>query len=159
MMFFQLTRNWNQLMKSWSDIELVFLKDIYKLPTQYWSLRKKLLWLTVTFLLAALLEHILFFTSSLTSFLYKAKKCAVSPDLYFEAYVSDQLSHLFEIVPYNLPIVWILEFFNFSFTFYWNNLDLIIMLISISLAHRFQQINERIEFFRERVLSVKCMYL
>lgn len=148
---FNLSKNWDVLIKTWSRSELVFLRNVYTLPPRYWSLRKKLLLLTIVFLLAALFEHLLSFISAIKSFVYKAKKCGVSTDVYFKAFITDQFSHLFDIIPYNVPIACFLEFLNISCTFYWNYLDLLIMLISISIAHRFQQINERIEFFRERV--------
>lgn len=151
LLFMRLTYKWRHLIKIWSKSERVFLKNAYLMPASKWSLKKKMLYLTVIFLLGALLEHSMFFASALKNFSFKVNKCKANHEDFFKAFTLDHLSHLFILYDYRPWLACILEFMNTSFTFYWNFLDLYIMLISLCFAHRFQQINWRVEHFREKV--------
>ena len=46
----------------------------------------------------------------------------------------------------------LLEYMNISFTFVWSFTDIFIIIVSIAIASKFRKINERLEFFRGRVI-------
>lgn len=55
-----------------------------------------------------------------------------------------QFGHIFAVLPRSTWFTACLLFMNLSFTFAWNYMDIFIMLISIALSTRFQQINLRL---------------
>ncbi|XP_037908137.1 gustatory receptor for sugar taste 64a-like [Hermetia illucens] len=71
--------------------------------------------------------------------------------------MSDYFRHhfgfIFVIIPYNLPFGIGSMVVNFLFTFMWNYMDLFIVMVSLGLSSRFQQINHRIEALAGREVS------
>lgn len=65
--------------------------------------------------------------------------------------MTTQFPHVFDELTYN-PLIGIwAEFMNISITFVWSFTDTFIMVISLCIATRFKQINNRLELVRGRV--------
>lgn len=86
----------------------------------------------------------MFYMSNLYTYFQSAALETSSPIEQFEHWVVGNYSHIFAVLPYNVWLSVCLLLINFSFTFAWNYMDIFIMLISIGLATRFQQINQRL---------------
>lgn len=52
-----------------------------------------------------------------------------------------------------LPSGIIAEFGNITTSFYWCFSDTFIMLLAIGISHRFQQINDRIDYLKGRIVT------
>lgn len=65
-------------------------------------------------------------------------------------YIAKHLHFTFSVFNYNHVLGFLGEYLNVSCTFYWSFIDIFIMVISIGIAHNYQQINRSLEFFRGR---------
>lgn len=61
---------------------------------------------------------------------------------YFEDYLRDASTPIFELVEYSLWLGCIGKFLNIVATFAWNFMDLFIILVSVGLTSLFERINE-----------------
>lgn len=139
------------LMINWMNVEALFLSDEYKLPNSRWSLRKRLLVCTIVYLTFSLLEHAWFLTSDIYKLVKELDVCNKTNSIEFvEYFISRHLEFVIENLPirYNHFVGFAIEYLNFSYTFYWNFLDLFIILISIGIAFLFEKLNSRLQSYR-----------
>lgn len=132
-------------------MEMIFMTDRYKMPKETWSISKRVQICVCTLLFFAFVEHILFLLGVYSEVDHKNTFCNITNTSIVDDFIQYHLSHIFVIMPYSTFLGLLFEYFNFSYTFYWNFIDLFIMICSISISYRFFQINERISFFRGRV--------
>lgn len=71
-------------------------------------------------------------------------RCHVNESEFFHSYLIAYRYHLTSVIPYHIIEYPIYEWMNILMTFSWNFIDLLIILISIALATRFNQINFRL---------------
>ena len=99
-------------------------------------------------LTGATIEHFM----SLASFFYdrykQAQICGWHIDSVYGYLVTTLFPHIFAVFPYNPLSGVVVIYLNISLTFVWSFIDLIIMAVSLCLATRFKQINERLELMK-----------
>lgn len=99
----------------------------------------------------AVAEHLLFLYSFMHDRFVEIEACNLEIGSWVYFIVSIRFAHIFKWFPISpLSIIWA-EYMNISFTFAWSFIDLFIMIMSLSIATKFQMINERLEFFKGRV--------
>lgn len=149
-LLFQLAKEWRLFVSFWHEMERNFING--RFDSSGWSLKNKVKALTAVFLTLALLEHLM----SLASFLYDRYKqaiiCGWNIDSYFGYVITTLFPHIFNEFPYNVPSgIWAF-YMNVSLTFVWNFIDLLIMVVSLCLAQRFNQLNDRLWLIKGKVL-------
>lgn len=151
-LMFRISRKLRMLMVCWMKTESVFTDISYVQPkSSWWSLRRKLLVWTIVYITLAIMEHF----SSIVSGTYKIHQelivCNKTTDVdYAELFIMMHVQAVLKRLPYkyNHFIGAFLEYLNFSYTFYWNFLDLFIILLSFGIAYQYEKINWRLEGFR-----------
>lgn len=86
----------------------------------------------------------MYFMSDLYTFFKSIAHEPWSSDEQWHLWSLRQFGHIFAVLPYSKWITACLLFINLALTFAWNYMDIFIMLISIGLSTRFQQINLRL---------------
>ncbi|CAO1392130.1 unnamed protein product [Diamesa hyperborea] len=150
LLFFCLSLKWRTIVLKWTQMEMIFLTDRYKMSKNTWSIKKRVKVCVSLLLFFAMIEHLLSVAVRLFEINHKNDFCNNTNSSIVDDYIQNHLSHIFTVIPYYTFIGLIFEYFNFSYTFYWSFIDLFIMICSIGIAYRFLQINERISFFRGR---------
>lgn len=113
--------------------------------------------ISVVLLTLALAEHLCYFSSFLYDRYQQAKICDLKIGDIAGYIITSEMKHVFAEVPFNLiTAVWF-EYMNISFTFGWNFMDLFIILVSVGIAYRFQQLNERLKYFHGRVSFINSL--
>lgn len=141
---------WKSIMLFWSEKERVFLEDKYLLPPSKWSLKKRIISISSLILLLAVIEHILYVASAIYSYYHKRIKCKLTSNP-VEDFISIHLSCVFNYIRYNHVLGIVFEYFNIASTFCWSYVDVFIIMLSVGLTFRFDQIYERMVFFKGRV--------
>jgi gustatory receptor len=143
--------DWKYFFVQWSEHENCFLNEKYKHPPSTWTLKQKIHACTLIGFFGFIVNQICFFASKTQKVLYVASVCEWTNHNFFQDFVVEHLDHVFNLIPYH-PLLGILtELGNFATTFYWNLPDIFIMLVSIGISYRFEQINKRIDYLRGRV--------
>jgi hypothetical protein len=148
---------WNKIISYWSEIETVFLEDKYALPPTRWTLKKQTTIISIFLIVASLIEHGLSVSSGLYGAYFIKKKCNIEENLasyFMENYLNTFVRH----VHFNALTAVYFEYVNISLTFYWNFIDIFLILIGNAIAYRFDQINDRMGFFRGRMISDQVWY-
>lgn len=154
--FLKLAKDWPKLIKLFAEVEEIFHYDSYRSSTR-WSMKKKMRIISVVLLTLALAEHLCYFISFLYDRYQQAMICDLKIGDIAGYIITTQLNHIFAKVPFNLiTAVWF-EYMNISFTFGWNFMDLFIILVSVGIAYRFQQLNERLKYFHGRVCFINSL--
>lgn len=164
--FLQISLNWNNILQKFKDVEEIFLNPPYSLAG--WTLKKRIHVTAATFLSFALCEHLLSCCSHFHDRILQAKICKWEIGSWFYYITSTHLPHLYSgpsgKVPVIAPFVIWGEYINVSLTFSWNFVDLFIMLMSLSISTKFKMINERLKYFKGRVVTdvfweeIRCHY-
>lgn len=154
LLFFCFAMNFKLFMERWTRVEQKMSKLNFTeaVSASRWSLRKRIGVCAGVSLVGALVEHLMALASNTQQVLYESRVCNWTKSNFIEDFVSKHLYFTFSFVEYNPIIAVIAEYLNFSFTFYWNFVDIFIMVVSIGIAFNFELINSRIEFFRERAI-------
>ena len=100
------------------------------------------------------------FASSVYKYHRRVTVCKIEGINYFENYTKSDLYHVFIYLPYNEFFAVYFRWVNLCLTMAWNFTDIFIMLISIGLAHRFNQINQRIVSTKAnvRIFAIKILF-
>lgn len=144
-----IARRWPLISWYWSKMESKFLEAPYKCLR--WKLSQKINFTAFVVITLGLIEHGLFLTSSAFNQYQHVRENNVTVDGVLSYFLDKQFGFIFEQMPFTLPHGICVELLNLSFTFGWNYMEIFVMIVSISLGTRFQQINQRIESFRGRV--------
>jgi hypothetical protein len=148
---------WDKILSYWSEIEQVFLEHKYALPPKRWTLKKQTKTILISYILALIIEHGLSILAALRTMYFIKIKCNIEESLtrfYLEGYLNTYFRH----VHVNIATGVYFEYVNLSLTFYWNFADIFLILIGNAIAYRFDQINDRMEYFRGRIISDQVWY-
>lgn len=153
-LFFRLSKKFKYFMIHWCKTEKLFLSKDYEV-TSGWSLKRKIWTMTAVYLTLSTLEHMMFLSSEIYKIVYEVNVCNHTKDDVVKEFIIKHLSHVVVNIPfsYNHIIGIFIEYLNFSYTFFWNFLDLFIILISIGISFYYRQINKRLENFRHCIVS------
>jgi gustatory receptor len=89
-------------------------------------------------------DHSLFVATSLYNNQQIIDYCRVNESEFFHSYLIAYRYHLTDVIPYHMIEFPFYTWITILMTFSWNFIDLFIILISVGLATRFNQINERL---------------
>ncbi|CAO1404050.1 unnamed protein product [Diamesa tonsa] len=153
-MLFQMARKWKTIMEVWTKCEQVFLKPPYK-ELKGWSLSMRIRVIGIFIILMSCTEHFMYMSTSMYENYLKLTYCndATYPDDFFKNYIATNRPHLLHDIPYSAWELPLYECVNVLLTFTWNFVDLFIILISIALCTRFNQLSARIIQARGKYLK------
>lgn len=154
-LMFRISIKLKAIMIHWMKIEATLKNDACKQPKsswfRNWTLKRRLLVWTIVYITLAIIEHLWSIASGLYKIHQEVIICKKSTDVdYVKLFVMMHINSVLRRLPYNYNhfMGFFLEYLNFSYTFYWNFLDLFIILTSLGLAHQYETINLRLETFR-----------
>lgn len=149
MFLFASTGRWRRLMLQFERAEEIFTDErLYPVPR--FTLRRKIGLLTGIVLSTCVVEHMLYLLAKMTNVWSQIQKCNL--DIFFyEHFLRTERRHIYAVFPFSYFIAIPFEITNMCNTAAWNFLDLMIMIYSIALAHRFQQISRRIQGITNQV--------
>lgn len=123
--------------------EKIFTDEKAYPEPEKWTLRRKIGLLTGIVVGMCLVEHGFYLLAKMTNVWSQIQKCNFNIHFY-EHFLRTERKHVFAVLPFNYYIAIPLEITNTCNTVAWTYLDLFIMIYSLALAHRFQQISRRI---------------
>lgn len=162
--FFEFALRFSDIMERWILVEKSIYKSNLNRNVGRWSLKKRIYVCVITALSAALIEHLLSLASATQGIVHEFKICNWTDVDFAERFISKHFDFVFSVVEYSHFKGFLAEYFNISFTFYWSFVDIFIMVVSIGISFYFENINNKIEFFRERAVpdsvwaEVRCNY-
>ncbi|KAM7355981.1 gustatory receptor 64f isoform 3-T3 [Cochliomyia hominivorax] len=141
-----LARKWPDLMLYWYEIE-------QKLPPYTSQLEKcrmayKIRMVTFVGMMLSLTEHLL----NCISVIHYSNFCPITDDP-IENFFRLSNEHIFKVFHYSSWWGWFGKISNFISTFTWNYMDIFVMIMSIGLAAKFQQLNENLIQFKNKHMS------
>lgn len=144
--FLILAKKWPNLMMLWWEVE-------QKLPPfsqkkESFVLKKKITIVAIIIGILSSIEHIL----SIVSGLYYPSHCPPREDPVRDFFRS-HLQQLFYFTEYSAVKAVFGKIISILGTFIWSYIDLFVMLISIGLATRFQQLNDCLHFIKGQTIS------
>ncbi|KAL1378566.1 hypothetical protein pipiens_003965 [Culex pipiens pipiens] len=145
-----LARKWRPLALEWERVDREFLaKEASEVKL---SLRKTVWFTSGVMIMCALLEHLLSKTAGIINQSHEAKFCNWEIQSFAHYYASRQYAFIFKHIPFNLPVLAFFEYCNAALTMAWTCQDLLIILISMALSHRFRQIYAQIQPFSSGIV-------
>jgi len=146
-LFFNIAQLWKRLMAKWRRTEKLFFCSKYKSPS--WRLKQRMLFTTLVYLILSAVEHCLAVSAEAKKTLVRMEVCGKTDIDIIRFFITHQLDFVFNNLPfaYNHFAGVFFEFLNVSYTFYWNYVNLFLILTCQGLSYRFEQINMRIETF------------
>ncbi|KDR23821.1 gustatory receptor for sugar taste 64f-like isoform X2 [Zootermopsis nevadensis] len=163
--FLNLARRWPRLEDLWQRTEQEQIK--YGYPK---NLHLKINVMSTVTLAVALGEHLLEKYTVISA----VARCSDTKAELIELYYLMDYSYVFQFVKFSPPLAVLCEIVNFFASFYWNFIDLFVMVLSMALSSRFRLLNNHLrlalgkvkpeEFWREvredyNSLSVLTKYL
>lgn len=145
--------DWKRFIFEWSRMENKFFNDKYQHSSSTWSLKTRIRVCIVIGFAASLLNQLLYFAAQAQKVLYIASECNWTNHNFLQDFVTEHLDHIFNLLPYHHALGAIAELGNLAATFYWSFSELFVVLVSVAICYRFQQINKRIGFLRGRIVS------
>lgn len=137
------TGQWRRLMAQFEQVEAIFTQEeAYPTPTR-WTLRRKIGVLTAVVVTTLIVEHTLYLLAKMTNVWSQIQKCNFKI-FFYEHFLRTERRHLYAVIPFSYYVAIPFEITNMCNTAAWTFLDLFIMIYSIALAHRFNQISRRI---------------
>lgn len=134
---------WRKLMILWREKEDRFLSTAYKFKGIKLSTKIRITAMIISVL--ALFEHLFFLTNSFYNCYQNVKHNNWTVDVVFNYCLKNQFDYMFEeFVNYKFAYGILIEALNVSFTLGWNFMELFVMMISIGLVTRFNQVNKRL---------------
>lgn len=154
-LFFKKARELRKLVTVWWKVERIFMNDKYNFPEKRWTLKKRLKVCLYVCLIFGLLEHLFYLSAEIYKLGFEINYCNLTDVDYVEMFITKHLSFVLANIPipYNNILGLIAEYFNFTLTFWWNYLDLFIILISLALSELFERITYRLECLKTVPLS------
>lgn len=150
LIFFGIAQKFKSLLMFWTKVERVFMHEKYEFDEKKWKLKKRLNVLMWTFLTGALLEHLFYLSAEIYKLNFEITYCNLTKTDPIKMFITKHLNFVINCIPisYNHAFGIVVEFFNFSLTFWWNYLDLFIVLVSIGLSELYDRITYRIKCMR-----------
>lgn len=129
-------------MHFWHKMEKPFLYEPYTM--RGFDLTRTARVIGVIMMAAYLTEHIMFIVLNLKWNRYQLSSCNITDISYLENYFRRQRPHLYDILPFQWwmfpPFQWTITLMAFS----WNFVDYFIIILSLGISTRFDQLNQRL---------------
>jgi len=136
-------------MKLWRKVDDNFTRHPYKIYNR--KLSTKIRSIAIIIIILAILEHFLFLANEAFNKYADVKLKGIQVDKPVEYFLKIQFGFVYANLPFSVSIGFFNEIMNMTFTFGWNYMELFVMMISLGLSTRFQQVNERIAKYRGKV--------
>jgi gustatory receptor len=175
LLFYRIARNWKLIVRGWHEKEMVFLKKPYGCSKV--RLRVKVNRLIVVLFFTGLgkysfgemseawaaaielciaVEHVFYQYQSITWKLHDAVYCNVTVNNPVDYFFIYEYTNVYRTVPYSLPLGILVHINNALLAFVRVFTDLFLIVVSICIRTRFEQLFERIKSAgAERTSSVK----
>jgi gustatory receptor len=141
-LFLHLATKWKDVMSFWYEKEKPFLLPPYRISGM--SLSFKMKFIGAIFIIFYLTEHLMFIGMELHTNYNQLEVCNVSSLTFLNNYMRRERPHLLDVLPYRW---WIFPLFQWTITlmaFSWNYVDYFIIILSLGISTRFNQLNERL---------------
>jgi gustatory receptor len=152
--FLYLATQWKQIMTFWHSKELPFLSHPYK-RLKGFSLNFKIRSLGALFFILYLIEHITFLTMMQMYNEEQIRICNVTSITPLNNFMRRVRPHLLEVLPFHWAIWAVFQWLISQLAFGWNFVDYFLSILSLAIATRFKQINERMKKLKEEELNPK----
>uniref|UniRef100_A0A182PZ30 Gustatory receptor n=1 Tax=Anopheles epiroticus TaxID=199890 RepID=A0A182PZ30_9DIPT len=149
-LFLNLATKWRSVAAKWEEVDETFNKPPYQL--QGWSLRKRLCVTSFVLVFLAAVEHCLSIVNNVHNQLVEIHYCNWTVTNYFQHYALRRFANVYLNFPYHSLSAIFFTYISSALTIYWNYQDIFIIMISIGLATRFQQINNYLKILSDGVL-------
>lgn len=140
--FFYLATQWKEFIQFWHKMEKPFLFEPYTMHGL--DLTRKVRIIGVIMFFSYLVEHIMFTVLNMEVNQYQLTICNVTDISSLENFFRRQRTHLYDILPFQWwffpPFQWTLTLMVFS----WNFVDYFIIILSLGISTRFNQLNQRL---------------
>jgi gustatory receptor len=136
------------MMEQWGSVEETFLRPPYKLHVC--KLSRKIRIAASGVITLAFLEHLFYLANSVYNHVVKND---IHVENLLDYFLRHQMGFIYNYVPFSIPFGLLNEIMNTSFTFGWNYMELFVMMVSLGLSTRFQQVNARLKTFRGKVIA------
>lgn len=140
--FMYLATKWKDIIGFWHKMEKPFLYEPYTMKGMNLSLKIRLI--GFVFFAFYLMEHLTFIGMELHANKHQLATCNVTNMTFFNNYMRRERPHLLDVLPYRW---WIIPIFQWTITclaFCWNYVDYFIIILSLGISTRFDQLNERL---------------
>lgn len=141
--FIHLAHNWRDLIRVIYKYERPFTRYPYKQANNM-SLRKKIRVLGFAILILSGLEHGLLFMSNAYMITLKIEKCNLTSMDVGRFYIEETRHVWLSIWDYHPLQILVFEYGNYAITYCWNFVDIMVMIMSVMVSYRFDQIYERV---------------
>lgn len=151
--FLYLATKWKEIIIFWYDKERPFLYEPYTMAGFNLSIKTRLIGLI--FFIFYLIEHLMFIGMELHDNQYQLTYCNETRISFLNNYMRRERPHLLDVLPYHW---WIFPFFQWTITlmaFGWNFVDYFIIVISLGLSTRFNQLNRRLRRTANHQMTIK----
>lgn len=152
--YLYIATQWKQIMTFWHSKELPFLNTPYT-RIKGFSLNFKIRSLGALFLTLYLIEHLLFKVMMHMYNMEQINICNVTSITPLNNYMRRLRPHLLEVLPFHWTLFALSEFLLSQLSFGWNFADYFLSVLSIVLANRFKQINQRTKRLKNEELDRK----
>jgi Trehalose receptor. len=79
------------------------------------------------------------------AFVSVAFMCSYNETDHLKLYYLIHYRHVFEFIKFSPPVAFLCEIVNFYAAFYWNFVDLFVMVLSMAIASRFRLLNSHLK--------------
>ncbi|XP_058446446.1 gustatory receptor for sugar taste 64a-like [Malaya genurostris] len=149
-LFLHVASKWNKVAIMWNQVDRIFILEPYRICSQ-WPLYRKIRVAAAVLLLLALAEHLLSIFNLVNEQREEIKKCG------WERNVTDLLKHfalrklpnVYVLFPYSIFSAVYFLYISSALTLCWNFLDMFIILLSIAISTRFEQIYSHLRAMTE----------
>ncbi|KAL9700353.1 hypothetical protein quinque_003794 [Culex quinquefasciatus] len=138
--FWQMAKQWQAIIVTWSRTERKFLHHPFRKTVLKWKIRS----VATVLLLLAFAEHLLSVANNVSNLRREVDYCNWTIRDPVKFFCVRTFSTAFHTVAYSLPVAAYNEYIIISMTFVWNFVDLFIMLVSIGISARFDQLRDRV---------------
>uniref|UniRef100_A0A182SCH9 Gustatory receptor n=1 Tax=Anopheles maculatus TaxID=74869 RepID=A0A182SCH9_9DIPT len=155
-LFLNLATKWRTVAAKWDEVDETFNRAPYQMVG--WSLRKRLCVVSFTLLFFAAVEHCLSVVNGVHNQLFEVQYCNWTVPNFYRHYSLRRFANVYINFPYHdlsavfFTVIGACKYVSSALTIYWNYQDIFIILISIGLATRFQQINNHLKILSDGVL-------
>lgn len=143
--FIRLAQRWKDFIRFISRHEDTFTRFPYKKVSKSLNLSTRIRLLSFLILVISGIEHGLMLVSNIYMIEMKLEKCNLTISDFGRFYIEDTKGHWLLIWNYTVFQIPLFEYANYAITYCWNFIDIMVMLMSIMIAYRFDQIYERVK--------------
>jgi gustatory receptor len=137
-----LARKWKDIISYWYKMEKPFLSEPYEIKGMTLSFKINLI--GIIFFVCYMTEHLMFTAMEFEASEIQLAVCNVTSMSVVHNYMRRTRPHLLDVLPYRWWIYPIFQWTLALLAFSWNWVDYFIIILSLGLSTRFNQLNDRL---------------